>query len=57
MEAAQYKQTYKISVDSVDGVEGAKALCTPDLIQNTMNRFSSMHEDFAKAFAAAKTDR
>ncbi len=50
MEAAQYKQTYKISVDSVNGLEGIKALCTDELIQNTLSRFSAMHTDFAKAY-------
>ena len=52
MEAAQYRQAYKISVDSVNGVEGVKALCTPELIQNTLSRFSAMHQDFAQAFAS-----
>jgi len=50
MEGGQYRQAYKISADSVAGLEGAKALCTPDLIEGTLNRFSGMHADFAKAF-------
>lgn len=50
MEVAQYKQSYKIAVESVNGIDGVKALCTPELIQNTLARFSAMHEDFAKAF-------
>ncbi len=50
MEAGQYKQTYKISVDSVDGQEAVKALCTPELIDNTLQRFNGMHTDFATAF-------
>ncbi len=54
MEAASYKQTYKISVDSVDGIEGIKKLCNEELLNNSMKRFSSMHEDFAKAFQNIK---
>ncbi len=50
MEAGQYKQTYKISADSVAGVEGVKALCTPELISGTLQRFSLMHNDFSIAF-------
>lgn len=54
MEAGQYKQTYKISADSVDGVEGVKVLCSEELISNTLQRFSSMHEDFANAYKRIK---
>lgn len=50
MEAGQFKQTYKISIDSVSGVDGVKALCTPDLINGTLQRFSLMHQDFSTAF-------
>ncbi len=50
MEAGQYKQTYKISVDSVDGIEGIKKLCSEELIQSSMKRFMAMHEDFTKAY-------
>jgi len=57
MEAAQYKQTYKISVDSVDGIEGIKKLCTGELIKNSMLRFSSMHEDFLKSYSIYKEER
>lgn len=55
MEAGQYKQTYKISTDSVNGLEGVKALCTPELIQKTLERFREMHTDFAKAFNENKS--
>jgi hypothetical protein len=50
IEAAQYKQTYKISVDSVNSLEEVKALCTEELLENSMKRFSQMHADFATAF-------
>lgn len=50
MEAGQYKQTYKISQDSVAGIEGAKALCSEALIHNTLERFRSMHADFSIAY-------
>lgn len=50
LEAAQYKQTFKIGADSVDGLEGVKALLTDELIDNSMNRFEAMHVDFKKAF-------
>ena len=32
MEAAQYKQSFKISADSISGVDEVKALVTPELI-------------------------
>jgi hypothetical protein len=54
MEAAQYKQTYKISVDSVNGVEGIKSLCSPEFIQKCMQRFQNMHDDFGQAFSDLK---
>ena len=50
MEAGQYKQTYKISQDSVNGLEGVKALCSEEMIEGTLQRFALMHADFAKAF-------
>jgi hypothetical protein len=50
LEAGQYKQTYKISADSVDGLEGVKELLTNELIENTLDRFSGMHADFKKSF-------
>jgi hypothetical protein len=50
MEAGQYKQTYKISHDSVSGLEEVKALCTDQLIANTLERFRQMHADFSEAF-------
>jgi uncharacterized protein YbcV (DUF1398 family) len=54
MEAGQYKQTYKISVDSVDSIEEVKSLCNEELIQQTLNRFAAMHQDFANAFKRIK---
>jgi hypothetical protein len=54
MEAGQYKQTYKISQDSVSGLEEVKALCSQDLMDNTMARFSNMHNDFSTAFKSLK---
>jgi hypothetical protein len=50
LEAGQYKQTYKISADSVDGLEGVKALLTSELIENSLDRFAGMHADFKKSF-------
>lgn len=57
MEAGQYKQTYKISFDSVEGLEGVKALCTPQLIQSTLQRFSLMHSDFLVAFQSLSNSK
>jgi hypothetical protein len=50
MEAGQYKQTYKIGEDSVQGLDEVKALCSPALINGTLQRFSLMHADFSEAF-------
>ena len=50
LEAAQYKQTFKISAESVDGLEGVKALLTEELLNNSMSRFEGMHLDFKMAF-------
>ena len=54
MEAGQYKQTYKISADSVDGLEDVKSLCSEELIAQTLERFAAMHHDFAKSFKRIK---
>ncbi len=50
IEAGQYKQTYKISQDSVAGLDDVKALCSENLINQTMERFRAMHHDFSEAF-------
>jgi hypothetical protein len=50
IEAAQYKQTFKISQDSVNGPDDVKKLCSDELISGCMQRFSGMHADFKKAF-------
>jgi hypothetical protein len=54
LEAGQYKQTFKISNDSVDGLEGVKRLISPELLDNCLNRFSAMHSDFKKSFEQLK---
>jgi hypothetical protein len=54
LEAGQYKQTFKISADSVDGLEGVKRLLTPELLENSLVRFSGMHTDFKKSFDQTK---
>ena len=54
MEAGQYKQTYKISVDSVSGLDEVKALCTPELLESTMTRFSGMNSDFSTSYKSLK---
>jgi hypothetical protein len=51
IEAAQYKQTYKIGHDSVSGLDEVKKLISSQLLQGTLQRFSGMHADFAQAFA------
>jgi len=50
IEAGQYKQTFKIGHDSVNGLEEVKQLVTRELMQGSLQRFSSMHADFAEAF-------
>jgi len=50
LEGGQYKQSFKISAESVAGLEGVKALITSELLDNCMVRFSGMHTDFKKAF-------
>ena len=50
LEAGQYKQTFKISADSVQGLEGLRALLTDELLMNSLERFAGMHADFKKAF-------
>ena len=54
MEAAQYKQSFKISADSMSGVDEVKALVTPEFINHCMERFNGMHGDFKKAFEDLK---
>jgi hypothetical protein len=55
IEAAQYKQTYKISQDSVNGLEDVKKLCSQTLIDGSMQRFSQMHADFKQAYDQLKS--
>jgi hypothetical protein len=50
IEAAQYKQTYKIGHDSVSGLEDVRKLISTSLIGGTLERFRGMHGDFAQAF-------
>lgn len=50
IEGGQYKQTYKIGHDSVNGVEDVKKLITEELLDGTMERFGGMHKDFGDAF-------
>ncbi|MCC6599188.1 MAG: hypothetical protein IT223_00775 [Crocinitomicaceae bacterium] len=54
IEGGQYRQSYKISQDSVQSVEEVKKLVTPRLLNSTLARFSGMHEDFAEAFQELK---
>ena len=54
LEAGQYKQTFKISADSVEGIEGVKKLISPELLENCLIRFSGMHADFKKSFDQLK---
>jgi hypothetical protein len=56
MEAGQYKQTFKIGQESVSGIEEVKALCTDELISNTIDRFNTMHKDFSSSFNALKNN-
>lgn len=50
IEGGAYKQTYKISHESVPGLEEVKMLITDELLQHTMSRFNEMHADFSNAF-------
>ena len=50
IEAGQYKQTFKISADSVAGVDDVKALVTQEMLEHCMDRFAGMHADFKQAF-------
>lgn len=50
LEAGQYKQSFKISADSVEGLDGVKALLTEELLANCVDRFNGMHADFKKSY-------
>lgn len=50
IEGGQYRQTYKIGHDSVNGLEDVKKLITDQLLEGTFERFNGMHTDFAEAF-------
>jgi len=54
IEGGSYKQTYKISHESVSGLEDVKKLVTEELLHRTIERFREMHSDFAKAFESIK---
>lgn len=54
VEGGAYKQTYKISHESVPSADDVKKLITEEFIENTIARFNGMHSDFAKAFEQIK---
>jgi hypothetical protein len=52
MEAGQYKQSFKISQESIPDLERVKKLVTSELLSGALDRFHSMHTDFAKSYSA-----
>lgn len=52
MEYGQYKQVYKISVDSVSGLDQVKSMIDNNFIESNLRRFQEMNADFSKAYKA-----
>lgn len=50
VEGGQYKQTFRLSQESVPNIEHVKQMITPQLIEGCMDRFGSMHGDFSNAY-------
>jgi hypothetical protein len=55
IEAGQYKQSYKIAQESIPDLERVKKLVTPELLSGALERFHSMHADFAKSYSSLTT--
>jgi hypothetical protein len=55
IEAGQYKQSYKIAQESIPDLERVKKLITPELLSGALERFHSMHSDFAKSYSSLTT--
>jgi hypothetical protein len=50
IELDQFEQLFKIAELDVFGIEDIKKMITQELLENTLNRFISMREDWLKAF-------
>jgi hypothetical protein len=50
IELDQFEQLFKISELDVFGIEDIKKMVTQELLENTLDRFISMREDWLKAF-------
>jgi len=53
-EGGAYKQTFKLSQESIASLEEVKALITPRMIEGAIERFRSMHTDFGAAYQHVK---
>lgn len=50
IELDQFEQLFKIAELDVFGIEDIKKMITQELLENTLDRFISMREDWLKAF-------
>lgn len=51
IELGQFEQIYKISEADVIGLEEVKGMLTDEFLENCMNRFLTMREDWLKSFS------
>lgn len=50
LEIDRYEQTYKIDEGDVDSLQQVKDMITDEFIENCMQRFLKMREDFINAY-------
>lgn len=53
-EGGAYKQSFKLSQESISSLEEVKKMITPQMIERTIGRFRSMHADFGEAYNTVK---
>lgn len=53
-EGGAYKQSFRLSQESVASLEEVKKMITPRMIEGAIERFRSMHADFGEAYQQIK---
>ena len=53
-EGGAYKQSLKLSQESVSSLEEVKKMITPSMIEGAIERFRSMHAEFGEAYKTVK---
>jgi hypothetical protein len=57
LEYGQYKQTYKLPVDSVENLDELKSMISPEFIEENLKRFQEMSRDFSSAYKILQSNK